>query len=64
MSFKDFSSAHSAPANDKSDDKSKPAPAIDQPPTEPQKTPLTVFQKSSVRKPIRPIKSETRAMTV
>ena len=39
MSFKKFSSAHSAPAKDKPDDKPKDAPAVDQPAAQPDKTP-------------------------
>jgi hypothetical protein len=42
MSFKEWSSAHSAPVKDKPDDKSKDAPAADQPATEPDKTPAEV----------------------
>jgi hypothetical protein len=38
MSFKEWSAAHSAPAKDKPDDKSKVAPADDQPATLPNKT--------------------------
>lgn len=39
MSFKKFSSAQVAPSNDKTDDKSKTAPAADQPATQPDKAP-------------------------
>jgi hypothetical protein len=39
MSFKEWSAAHSAPAKDKSGDKTKVAPADDQPATQPDKTP-------------------------
>jgi hypothetical protein len=39
MSFKEFSSAHNAPAKDKPDDKPKAAPAADRPATQPDKTP-------------------------
>jgi hypothetical protein len=39
MSFKEFSSAHNAPAKDKPDDKSKDAAAADQPAAQPDKTP-------------------------
>jgi hypothetical protein len=42
MSFKEFSSAHSAPAKDKPGDKPKYAPAADQPPAQPEKTPAEV----------------------
>ena len=42
MSLKEFSSAHSAPAKDTPDDKSKDAPAVDQPPAQPEKTPAEV----------------------
>lgn len=38
MSFKEWSSAHSAPAKDKPADKSKDAPAAAQPATQPDKT--------------------------
>ena len=39
MSFKEFSSAHNAPAKDKANDKSKEVPAADQPAAQPDKTP-------------------------
>jgi hypothetical protein len=39
MSFKKFSSAHSAPEKAEPDDKSQIVPANDQPEAEPQKTP-------------------------
>lgn len=39
MSFKDFSSAQNAPAKDKADDKSRGAPAADQPAAQPDKAP-------------------------
>ncbi len=42
MSFKEWSSAHSAPAKEKPDNKSKTVPAADQPPTQPEKTPTEV----------------------
>lgn len=42
MSFKEFSSAHNVPAKDKSDDKSKDPPAVDQSPAQSQKTPAEV----------------------
>ena len=42
MSFKEFSSAHGLPAKDKSDDKSKDAPAVDQPATQPDNPPAEV----------------------
>jgi hypothetical protein len=42
MSFKEFSSAHNAPAKEKPGDKPKDAPAADQPPAQPEKTPAEV----------------------
>ena len=42
MSFKIWSSAHSAAAKDKPDDKTKAATAVDQPPAQPEKTPAQV----------------------
>jgi hypothetical protein len=39
MSFKEWFAAHSSPTKDKPDDKSKVAPADDQPATQPDKTP-------------------------
>lgn len=42
MSFKEFSSAHGPPAKDKTGDKSKDAPAVDQPSAQPEKTPTDV----------------------
>ena len=42
MSFKEFSSAHSAPAKDKPDDKAKDPPATDQPPAQANKTPAEI----------------------
>jgi hypothetical protein len=42
MSFKEFSSAHSAPAKDKPGDKPKYAPAVDQPATQPDNPPAEV----------------------
>jgi hypothetical protein len=42
MSFKEFSSAHGVPAKDKSDDKSKPAPATDQPAAQAENAPAQV----------------------
>jgi hypothetical protein len=38
MSFKKFSSSQGAPLKNKPDDKSKDAPAVDQPPAQPEKT--------------------------
>jgi hypothetical protein len=38
MSFKEFSSAHSAPAKGKAEEKSKDAPTGDRPGTQPDKT--------------------------
>jgi hypothetical protein len=42
MSFKEFSSAHGAPAKGKADDKIKGAPAADQSPARPEKAPAEV----------------------
>ena len=42
MSFKEFSSAHDVPVKDKTDDKSKDAPAVDQPATQPDNPPAEV----------------------
>ncbi len=42
MSLKEWSAAQSAAAKGKSGDKSKDAPAADQPPAEPEKTPAEV----------------------
>ncbi len=42
MSFKEWSSAQSALAKEKSDDKRKTVPAADQPPAQPEKTPAEV----------------------
>ena len=39
MPFKLWSSAQSAKADEKPDDKAKDAPAVDQPPAEPEKKP-------------------------
>jgi len=42
MSFKEWSSAQDASSSDKPDDKSKAAPAVDKPATQPDKTPAEV----------------------
>jgi hypothetical protein len=42
MSFKKWSSAQDAASKDNPDDKSKDAPAVDQPPAQPEKTPAEV----------------------
>jgi hypothetical protein len=42
MSFKKWSSAQDAPSKDSPDDKSKDAPAVGQPPAQPEKTPAEV----------------------
>jgi hypothetical protein len=42
MSFKEFSSAHSASAKNKPGDKSNDAPTVDQPAVWPEKTPSEV----------------------
>jgi hypothetical protein len=42
MSFKKFSSAQDAQSKDGSADKSKPAPAIDQPAAQPENAPAKV----------------------
>ncbi len=42
MSFKKWSSAQDASSNDKSDDKSKAAPAVNKPATQPGKAPAEV----------------------
>ena len=42
MSFKEWSSAHSAPAKEKPADKCKTVPVADQPPAQSEKTPTEV----------------------
>jgi hypothetical protein len=42
MSFKTWSAAQNAPAQNKPDDKPKEAPAVDQPPAQPEETPAEV----------------------
>ncbi len=42
MSYKKFFSAHGAPSEDSPGDKSKDAPAADQPATQPDKTPTEI----------------------
>jgi hypothetical protein len=46
MSFKEFSSALSAPTKASADDKSKNAPAVDRPPVQADKTPADVASAS------------------
>ena len=45
MSFKEWSAAHAAPTKDKPGDKSKDAPAVDQPAAQPEKAPIKVEPK-------------------